>query len=273
MMMSPLPYKEWETDIGRVFTMMIAGDKVVAGGRGTVNVLDLETGAKVAQQTVEGEVRNLAVVDERIVLSTTAGRIYCLGGDGPGQTIRLPQPTAAVSQEAEKLAKQILDESGIREGYCFLPGAGSQTDLMLALIKHSQLNVYGMEPDQKKIDAARERLDEAGVLGVRGQVIKSSGSQLPLNPYIADLVVCKDGLPEDREQVRELFRVTRPCGGIAYCVTDDTTTLAATVSDAAPGYEVKRGQGRSDPETGPHQGCRQLDAYARQYWSDSVLGR
>ena len=96
------------------------------------------------------------------------------------------------------LAKQILDESGIREGYCFLPSAGSQTDLMLALIKHSELNVYGMEPDQKKIDAARARLAEAGVLGVRGQVIKSSGSQLPLNPYIADLVVCTDGLPAEK---------------------------------------------------------------------------
>jgi outer membrane protein assembly factor BamB len=273
MMMSPLPYQEWETDIGRVFTMMIAGDKVIAGGRGTVKMLDLETGENVAQQTVEGEVRNLAVVDERIVLSTTAGRIYCLGGDGPQQTIRLPQTTVAIAENAEVLAKQILDESGIREGYCFLPRAGSQTDLMLALIRHSELNVFGMEPDQKKIDAARARLDEAGVLGVRGQVIKSSGSQLPVNPYIADLVVCTDALAGDKEQVRELFRITRPCGGIAYCVTDDTTGLAVTVSDAAPGDEVKRGQHRSDPETGPHQGCRQLDAYARQYWSDSVLGR
>jgi hypothetical protein len=44
MLVSPLPYKEWETDIGRVFTMMIADDKVIAGGRGVVSVLDVASG-------------------------------------------------------------------------------------------------------------------------------------------------------------------------------------------------------------------------------------
>ena len=49
--MSPLPYQQWQADVGRVFVLLCAGDTILAGGRGTVSAIDFQTGEVLWQKT------------------------------------------------------------------------------------------------------------------------------------------------------------------------------------------------------------------------------
>ena len=41
---APTPLAEWRTDLGRVYSLMVARNTAIAGGRGTVALLDAGRG-------------------------------------------------------------------------------------------------------------------------------------------------------------------------------------------------------------------------------------
>ena len=47
----PAPIAKWNTDIGRAYSLMIAGDKLIAGGKGTFTLLDVGSGRKLWQRS------------------------------------------------------------------------------------------------------------------------------------------------------------------------------------------------------------------------------
>ena len=225
--MTPVPMAEWKTDIGRVYTLMIAGDRVLAGGRGRVTLLDMDSGRVLSQRKIEGDARGLAVTPGRFVVSSTAGVLYCFGeGKRDGTREWRPAPKAPdVADTDAKAAKAILAETGIRAGYCIQLGAGTG-GLTLELVRNSDLVVYCLEPDAAKVKSLRKALDAAGWLGVRAQVLHGSFERLPFNPYLANLVVCGEALGSGTASVgrqaggaHELYRVIRPYGGIACCLS------------------------------------------------------
>lgn len=224
MFMSPVPFTKWEADLGRIYALMITNNKVLVGSREAVSLLDLASGKVLWTYDVDGEARNIVVTEGQFIVSTTTGHVYCFGADAAakGQLIQTPTERPVLASAAVREAKQIIKETGVQAGYCFLLGAGANPDLMIALIEESDLNVYGLEPDAGRAATLRERLDAAGYLGVRGQVYVDSMQPLPFNPYIADLVVFGTSMGSGPNQVSadEIYRITRPCGGIAYGLTD-----------------------------------------------------
>ena len=133
------------------------------------------------------------------------------------------------------VADRAVREAGSARGYCLILGCG-EGKLAYEIARRSQLRIVCIDDDADNVARARAFLDEAGVYGVQVSVQRGSLTELPFSDYTANLVVSErllttGVLPTPAD---EIFRVLRPCGGVA-CL----------------------GQPRK------HQGARSLDAWAR----------
>ncbi len=150
--MSPLPYRHWQADVGRVFVLLCVGDTILAGGRGTVSAIDFQTGKILWQKPIDGETRGICAVDGRFIVSSTAGKLYCFGAgraDSDRQiTHRVVKPS--VGEDAKHRAADILKTSDVRAGYALMLGVGDG-QLLTALIEQSDLVVYCLEPVRGKL--------------------------------------------------------------------------------------------------------------------------
>ena len=221
--MTPLPYSEWQADVGRVFVMLQAGKTILTGGPDKVSAIDVNSGEVLWQHDVEGDARGICAVNDLILVSTVAGKIYCFGKP-PGikgkkiaaKPARFPSTGPAVT----KLAKEILDESDIRSGYALVLGAGDG-QLLLELSRQSDLMVYCLEPEQEKVLKMQAMLDDAGLLGDRVAMHRGGFENLPYNPYVANLIIWGEplGSRPSALSAKELHRVLRPYGGTAIQLT------------------------------------------------------
>jgi len=204
---------KWQAPTGRAYELIQSGDVLIAGGAGSVRLLDADTGRELWRGSVEGQARGLAVADGRLLVSTSTGRIYCFGEDQVDQPLmvdqRQPVKDPAPSRKS-RFATEILDKSGIRAGYCLLPGL-DDLDLPLGLIEQSDLKVIAREKDEEKIAKARRRFDQLGHYGVRIMIHQGDLATLRYPPYFANLIVA-DKLSSSG--ARDVDRCLRPCGGV-----------------------------------------------------------
>jgi len=235
--MSPLPYKEWEADVGRIFTLLCAKNTILAGGRGQVSAIDFNTGKILWQHDVDGEARHIIAAGGRFIVSTTAGKIYCFGNGKVAGDIRTKTLPPQVGAEARARAAKILKQSGLRAGYCLLLGAGDG-QLIAALAQQSDLIIQCLEPDGARISRVRKMLDEAGLLGVRAVVHQGTFKSVSFNPYIFNLIVVHNFPDVNRQKI---YRVLRPYGGIAL-IPGDTDT-EAWIKAGVPREEIVQNAG------------------------------
>jgi outer membrane protein assembly factor BamB len=210
--------------------------------------------------------------------SSAPPRASCIAsGAGKGSDREISQRIVKpkISSEAAEIAADILKTSGIDAGYALVLGAGDG-QLLAGLVEQSDLLVYCLEPDAKKAAAVQKMLDAAGLLGVRAAVHCGTSDTLPYNPYFANLVVWDSS--STILNAPELYRVLRPCGGVACLLGGDSAAMrtslrsanvpAEEITKSSIGAIVRRGK---LPETGewthPHAnigrtGCSE-DAIAR----------
>ncbi|MFQ6096416.1 MAG: PQQ-binding-like beta-propeller repeat protein [Armatimonadota bacterium] len=222
----PRPVK-WQTPLGRTYALILAGGTLVAGGQGVVTAVDADTGKVLWQTSVEGEARGLAVAGRRLLVGLSTGEILCFGPTRVEEpkTVR-PRTTAPrTSAEARGKAESILADTKVRAGYCLMLGVGDGR-LAAELARQSELVVYCIEPDRKKVAAAREMLDAAGLYGVRVVVHGGTPRNLPYADYFANLIVVDEQTlgGARRWSGRELYRVLHPYGGIAYVAPASATS-------------------------------------------------
>jgi outer membrane protein assembly factor BamB len=202
---------KWLTPTGRIHELIVAGGTLVAGGSGTVMLLDTDSGEPLWKANVEGQARGLAVASGRLLVSTSTGRIYCFGEEkvDKGPIVKTPVDDNELSSEAEP-AREIIESCGIRTGYCLVLGL-DDLQLALGLAVESDLYVIVLEQDEKKIAQARRLYDDLGLYGVRIAVHRGSPKRLPYAPYFANLIVVPDTSSCDPEGV---YRCLRPSGGV-----------------------------------------------------------
>jgi len=114
------------------------------------------------------------------------------------------------------LAKQIVEDTGVKEGVCVELGCGSGA-LGLALAKMTKLRVYAIDINPYAVAIAQRNAVESG-LSDRFYPMLGDALNLPFKSGFADLVVSRGMIPfiEDKASVfREAFRVLKP-GGVAY---------------------------------------------------------
>ena len=226
---STKPSTKWTSPVGRTYELVLAGDTLVAGGKGQVTAFSANDGQQLWEASIEGDARGLAVADGRLIVSSTTGEIHCFGAEEPSRGAIL-EPAEAVTpatEEAEAKAAHILEETTVGSGCCLMLGVGDGR-LAYELARQSSLLVYCLEPDAGKAAAARKMLDDAGVYGVRVTVHQGGPADLPYADYFANLIVFDERSAGETGNcsASELYRVLRPWGGVA-CFMPSTADPSA----------------------------------------------
>jgi len=218
----------WRTSCECPDSMILAGRVLVAGGKDRVIAVDSATGDKLWTANVSGRARGLAVANGRLLVSTDSGHIHCFSqtaaaAQGAG-TERIsqpanpnPYPRDGLSALYDKTANAIINETGIRRGYCLILGGGTGR-LAFELAKRTELMIYVVEEDERKVEAARRALTDVGMYGARVCVEQLPLSRLPYPDYFANLIVCEKTFLTGELPMpsKELLRMLKPLGGVAY---------------------------------------------------------
>ena len=205
---------KWFTRRAGLGPMVLAGKTLFAGGDGYVVSLEAATGKRVMDHAIEGHAVSLAVADDRLFVSGDNGFIHCLAAQPTQKKGRLIKETSQPinDQGIKDAADQILELSGINQGWCLIAGA---RDGRLAeyLSSTTKLNIVVIEQDAKRLKAIRSRLMKTGLLGDRVIAVDWAHGDLP--DYFANLIVSERAMlgEEVNLPVNHLARVLRPSGG------------------------------------------------------------
>lgn len=211
----------WEQPSSHSYSLVLSGDVLFAGGDGQVAAFGTTDGKELWTAAVAGRAYGLAVAGGRLFVSTDRGSIHCFSPDSdPRPTIRpaptVPYPEDDLTALYRRAARRIIERSGVKQGYCLDLGCG-EGRLAYEIARLTDMQIIGVEEDPQKAAAARTALDRAGVYGVKITVQQGSLSELPYTGYFANLIVSdrtviSGELPGNS---KEVFRVLRPCGGVA----------------------------------------------------------
>ena len=183
----------WKVELpdGEAHAMIGAGRSLIVGGQGRLTVVGRDTKEIQLDTKVDGVVRGLAAADGRLIATTHRGTTYCFAAPRKHTSlVHKPAPISVLegADLYKQAARQILQVAKLSRGYCldYLCDDGS---LMLELARQSKLYVVGVETDSLRVAAARRKLDEAGLLGVRAAVFQIAPGRTHLPASFADLVV------------------------------------------------------------------------------------
>ncbi len=199
--------------------LILAGNLVFAGGPDRVDAFDVATGNRVWTTKVDGTASGLAVANGYLIVSTTKGEIQVFADAAktvanktqtkPAESKADPQPAAY-----DAVAKGVLEAAKTRQGFCLIVGAETG-ELARALAQNSSLTIYGIEPDAKKVEAARKALMAAGLYGSRVTIHQADYSAIPYSNFFANLIVAgkqmMTGTPPGSPAA--IARHLKPCGG------------------------------------------------------------
>lgn len=191
-----------------------------AGSRNTITVDGRKYPFGAGFEGVEGEVCSMLAADEKMFVVTDEGCIYCFGAKETapknyevcGQLLQTKQD----SWGAE--VKRILRAADKRSGYALVWGVGTGR-LVEELTVQTGMHVIAVDPDAKKVDALRRKLDSAGLYGRRVSIHVARPVEFEFPPYLADLIVSEDlsaaGFSDGTALVKKMFGSLRPYGGTA----------------------------------------------------------
>jgi outer membrane protein assembly factor BamB len=211
----------WRTPCATDASVIVAGELVIAGGRGCVTALVATTGKEVWKVNVEGSARGLAVASGNLVVSTTTGKVYCFtstpvaNASASAPAMDDPFPTDQWTAVYQRAAEELLQATGVKRGYCLVVG-NEQGRLAFELAKRSELEILAVEPDEQKVQACRQVLSATGLYGNRITVHQADLNAIPHSDYFANLIVSDSLLltgtiPGDPDK---LARHLKPAGGV-----------------------------------------------------------
>jgi outer membrane protein assembly factor BamB len=208
-------------DIQPSTALIVAGDLAICGGAGRLEIVSLDApsaGSIVFSAAVEGTVYGLAVTDGRLLATTDRGSIYAFQPSSSARpAVPQTQPVATVDRSADQvgqMAEAIVHRSGLTLGYCVDLGCGDGR-LAEQLALRSDLRIYAVDEDPAMVQAARQRLRQAGLYGWRVVVHQRDLADTGYPSYFADLVVSGRSVDQERGAAwrEEAARLQRPYGG------------------------------------------------------------
>lgn len=177
-------------------SLIVAGDKVIAGGDGQVTLLDADSGQRLQSLEVEGNVYGLAAAGGRLVASTDTGGVF---GFAPATNAPQQPPRHRVEladaahwahdDDVSAAVDAILQAGDFQAGYCLDFGSGDGR-LAVELARRTEMRIYCVDDDAQRVETLRQRLLDAGLYGRRITVqYMEDLSRLPYPNYFANLVV------------------------------------------------------------------------------------
>lgn len=235
-----------------------AGEHLYLAGPGAVEAVCIprsgEAPEVVWHAAVEGTPHRLLAAGGHLLVVTREGTLLAFAGstaskDGRPVVHGWPAPPAPTNDPWTEQATEILQTTGVRQGYALVLGV-STGRLAEELVRHTALQLIVADSDATKIDRLRRKFDEAGWYGTR--VTARVGDPLSLGwpPYLADLIVTEDGAALaaalEKHLPGELWAPLRPYGGTACLGLPEAACqrLLRQVRDAKPVGVVARQAGR-----------------------------
>ena len=137
-----------------------------------------------------------------------------------------------------------MKQTGITKGFCIVLG-NNKGQLAYELAKRSELVIFGVDADEKKVATARRELLATGLYGTRITVDHLDLAVMPYSSYCANLIVSDSGEPVGIPA--DVARHLKPIGGkfcfkatpqtAAWLTATKLTDEKATVTDTA-GWSV-----------------------------------
>lgn len=214
------PKPRWTTPLDAACSsLIVAGQQVAAGSVDRVSVLDLETGKATWSAEVKGTAYALAATDRGLFVGTDRGMIYGFGAGEPAReqvpTDRPPEAPYDEKAPAAQAAEEIVRQSGVTEGYCVDLGCGDGA-LAYHLARRTRLLIYAVDDDPGRVALAREKLEAAGLYGVRVTVHLRDPAATGYPDYFANLIVSGRSVGGGAGVLpgEEAGRLQRPYGGV-----------------------------------------------------------
>jgi len=242
----------WECPMNAAGALIKAGSRLYAGGAGQISAIEVPprggAPAVVWTKTIDGTVSGIVAGDDRLIVVTLEGSIYCYGGAVREDPLVYPYvrtPALAADATTRRVAA-LLNETGVREGYCLAYGV-TTSRLLEELLRQSDLRVIAFNPDPVQVERLRRRLDGAGLYGRRVAVHVGGPMSVDTPPYLASLTLIENARGARYDNggalVARIFRSMRPYGGVACFPVDENeaSSLAALIEQLAlPGARVER---------------------------------
>ena len=223
----------WELELPHR-VLIAAKDKVVAGTPGEVIVITQADGKpEVAfRAKVDGAPVNALVSDGQLVVSTSAGKLYCFGS-GPA-TAEADIPVKRDSTYGKP------HYPPYPEGYALVLGwgTGKLPEKLLAAGKHQ---VIVLEPDAALAAKKRKALAKSGVYGRQIQIITDDPSRLLLSKYWANLVTSEDLTPFATALPQLALDTVRPYSGKLIIPTQDRATPLVKAAATSREFTIDTG--------------------------------
>jgi len=137
-------------------------------------------------------------------------------------------------------AKKILERTGVQSGSCLV--IDNNERLSLDLAEAGKLRIYLVNPEQKKVDDMRLKIDKAGKYG---QITcrREDLTNILYPTYFFDLVVA-GSIRIDKDRFTELFRLTRPGSKLIFTgACDAKAFLEKTDAPGAKQSKVEKPDG------------------------------
>ena len=201
------------TKVPGLTAMIQAGNRLLVGSKGKVAALALPLPAETPDTTefaweaaIDGTPVSMIAADDRLIVSTREGRIYCFGEGEPAVAVGRRQPPGPVVPTGylSTTARWVVESTRITEGYAVVWSA--DVELLTDLIRRTRLHVIAIDPSAERVKTARDALIAADFYGDRCAVHVGEPGTFLLPPYIASLMVAPvltaDTLPEAYESLR-----------------------------------------------------------------------
>ncbi len=245
---------DWRTPCTADAALLIAGDLVLTGDKGRVTAFDDKTGEQKWDVAVDGTARGIGIADGCLYVSTTSGKIYRFtNADGKSSATVVektppanPFPQDSLTAVYESAAETILSTTKVTKGFCLVVGSENGR-LAYELAKRSELKIYGVEPDAKKVEASRRALNQAGLYGHRVTIHHGDLASLPYSNYFANLIVSDTLIVTGKLPVSPaaIARHLKPVGGTLLLGRPENAPgekiAAATLDDWIKQADVKNG--------------------------------
>ncbi len=212
----------WRIPCRSCESIALAGKTLFAGGPDAVTAIDTARGKQVWTGKVTGKARGLAIAGGRLLVSTDTGSIHCFvqGNGGKGQPVARkpvaqPFPKDDRTDTFPDMADDMVKQFAVTRGFALMLGGDGR--LALELARRTDLLIYVVEADGKRVAAMRRGLSDGGVYGGKVVVVKAGPDRIPFADYFANLIICEDRFFEQGCTVPagELVRMLKPCGGVA----------------------------------------------------------
>ncbi len=168
---------------------------------------------------VDGDIHTMLAADNKLFVVTRDGSLFCLGPE-PAEPKRYELEVQSLdlpNDHWRAKTKELLATAGVSEGYSLVLGL-DKGRLIEELLRQSELQIIAIDSDAAKVDALRQRLDKAGLYGVRVAVHQGNPLEFGLPPYLASLVASENldavGIADKSQFGGQLFRILRPLGGV-----------------------------------------------------------